>query len=540
MANWTEVSHAEANNRRELVLKGSEIASRIAAEGLDNRIFTLTSLNFLEMSDAGLNELPHDIGSLEKLLNLILRGNCLSKLPDSIGRLTRLQFLDASRNNLIEVPQSLGDKLGSLHTLDLSQNGLCEVPESLGNLKSLTYLNLSRNKLTSVDVVLTADLPHLSEILASHNDIASISSDMTHFEVLCTLDLSSNKLQAFPASLAQCSKLKELMLMENPVKDRRLWKLIQQERGTKPILQYIAAHGVKPEMSGSRDAKPTKDKREKRKKKASQSQEDENELVKQINVLSIKDAAEPFEVQTCKSVISVRPYIACCIVRNLDLETDSRFKQFITAQTKLHDGPLCGKRTTATIATHDLKLIKGPLTYEGKAPSSIELVPLGKRKSTTAEVLMAQLNQEAENFRKENKRNTLSGIHQYLKLLHGQKVYPCVSDAASHVISFPPITNADVSKISKSTTDILVEVTSSEDLASCKKVLEAVLSKMLELNLGSSGISSEEAGAESTSDDRSARELVVEQVRVINEEGELRVLFPSKTDLIMNGITVIR
>ncbi|XP_054768806.2 leucine-rich repeat-containing protein 47-like [Lytechinus pictus] len=537
MAKWQEVSHAKDNNRRELLLKGKEIAERIALRGLDKRIFNLSPLNFLEISDAGIEELPSEIGNLSHLLNLTLRGNKLVVLPDSIGKLTRLQFLDASRNSIENVPDSLGC-ISSIHTLDLSQNKLSVIPESFNNLSNLAYLNFSRNSLTDLDVMLRGNLHHLGEVLASHNQIETIPSGVGGLESLRTLDLSENKLQEFPARLSLCPKLKELHLVENPVKDRRLKKLIQQTRGTKPILEYIAAHGKKEEAE---DVSAKSAKKGKRKKKSSQSKDEETEQIRQrIEVMSFRNSSDPLEIKACKSVVFVRPYIACCIVRNLDLSLGNRFKQFISAQTKLHDGPLCAKRTTATIATHDLKCIKGPLTYEGKSPSSIELTPLGKTKAVTAESLMKQLNQEADELRKELKRNTVSGIHKYLSLLAHQELYPTLLDAAGHVISLPPITNSDVSKISRSTTDILIEVTSSEDLASCKKVLQALLAKMLELNLGSKGEADEGAGAESTSEDKQNK-LVVEQVRVVNEDGDLRVIYPSKTDLEdLPGVTVIR
>lgn len=540
MASWEEVSHAKEHSRRELLLKGKEVAERISLKsGIDMRIFSLTPLNFLEISDAGLRELPNEISNLSSLINLTLRGNELECLPFSIGKLTRLQFLDVSRNAIVQVPESVGC-IEALHTLDLSQNKIQGLPETYSKLKSLAHINVSRNNLTDVNVMLKGDLQHLSEVLASHNQIESIPEEVGNLEVLRTLDLSENQIKEFPATLGHCPKLKELILTENPVKDRRLKKLIQQQRGTKPILEYIGTHGTKTEAPAA-----AKKKGGKRKKKASQSKDgEEDEVIKQImEVLTFKNVGEPMEVQISKSAVFVRPYIACCIVRNLDLATGNRFKYFITAQTKLHDGPLCGKRTIATIATHDLSRIKGPLTYECKAPRSIELIPLGKNKKVTAEGLMKQLNQEAEDLRKEMKRNTISGIHKYLSLLAGQEVYPCLVDALGHVISFPPITNADISKISKSTTNILIEVTSSEDLVSCKKVLEALLTKMLELNLGDSGTPNEAAGGESTDggDDRKDKRLVVEQVRVVNEDQELRVVFPSRTDLAdLPGITVVR
>lgn len=39
-------------------------------------------------------------------------------------------------------------------------------------------------------------------------------------------------------------------------------------------------------------------------------------------------------------------------------------------QTKLHDG-ICVKRQAATIATHDLDLVKAPLTFDAQVPEKL-------------------------------------------------------------------------------------------------------------------------------------------------------------------------
>ena len=36
---------------------------------------------------------------------------------------------------------------------------------------------------------------------------------------------------------------------------------------------------------------------------------------------------------------------------------------------------------------------------------------------------------------------------RYLQLLDGKELYPCLVDAEGHVISFPPITNSEKTKV---------------------------------------------------------------------------------------------
>lgn len=61
--------------------------------------------------------------------------------------------------------------------------------------------------------------------------------------------------------------------------------------------------------------------------------------------------------------------------------------------------------------------------------------------------LFAKLQTEANNLRKEKKRSTYSGIHKYLYLIEGKSQYPCVLNSKNEVVSFPPITNSDISKV---------------------------------------------------------------------------------------------
>lgn len=210
-------------------------------------------------------------------------------------------------------------------------------------------------------------------------------------------------------------------------------------------------------------------------------------------------------------------------------------------QTKLHED-LCEKRTAATIATHDLRAVQGPLLYTARPPQDLQIVPLGRRE-VKAQDLIRQLQLEAEEHRKQRKRQTVSGLHRYLHLLDGREHYPCLVDAQGDVISFPPITNSEKTKIKKTTSDLFLEVTSATSLQICKDIMDALILKMAELNKytlenkeeGSLSDVEADATSEQLSDPSAEKggpcPLLVEQVRVLDEEGHLKVVYPSKTDL---------
>lgn len=146
-------------------------------------------------------------------------------------------------------------------------------------------------------------------------------------------------------------------------------------------------------------------------------------------------------------VKDVRPFILACAVKNVNLR-DNNLRKFLQIQTKLHDN-VCGKREKSTIATHDLAKIQsgGFVQYTAKAPKTLAIIPLGRSKKVAAQKLYDDLKAEAEALRKEKKRNVYSGIHKYLYLLEGKDKFACVQDSAGNVISLPPLTNGDLTKV---------------------------------------------------------------------------------------------
>lgn len=540
---WEEVVQASNEKRKELVLQGQDISSRIDKNGLDENIFELASLNYLEISSTSLACIQSGIGNLVNLKSLVLCNNQLKDVPSDIGKLSKLKTLNLSNNKLVQLPDEI-ELLSELDTMNLSANGLEKMP-SVRKLKYLHILNMTNNKLSSLpDGIFVAELVHLSQILAGDNEITELSEDVQDLPHLNTLDLSNNKLTVVPTTLGICHKLKELNLKGNKFKDRRFGKMVEQCQ-TKSVLEYLHNIWKKENQTSGKDKK-------KKKKGGKQPSDDVTEITK--NIISVLRLSEDkgVEITVTPAVLSVRQYIVCCVIRNLDL--GSKFKGFITLQTKLHDTS-CQKRQAATIATHDLRSVKLPLKYDAKFPQHLQIIPLFKQKEVSGEKLFADLRKEADELRKEKKRNNFSGIHKYLELLADKTLYPCLVDRDGDVISFPPITNSDRTKISKDTTDILVEITSSTSLDTCKKIMDELLFKMLEMGLGSkkskkegnANFAAKGSESDSSSDEgvvfeesSASEKLVVEQVKIVDIEGGLKVLYPSRTDLISDMVDVVR
>ncbi|XP_029689147.1 leucine-rich repeat-containing protein 47-like isoform X2 [Takifugu rubripes] len=103
-------------------------------------------------------------------------------------------------------------------------------------------------------------------------------------------------------------------------------------------------------------------------------------------------------------------------------------------------------------------------------------------------------------------------------------------------------------QIKKTTKELLLEVTSATSLQTCKDVMDALVAKMAELNkftvehqeeVSSDG---EEGSPQEPSGPREmSSELIVQQVRTVDHDGNLKVVYPSKTDLNkdIDNLTVI-
>ncbi|XP_068271354.1 leucine-rich repeat-containing protein 47 [Nyctibius grandis] len=584
-AAWPELEAAARERRRELALAGAAVAERVAAGGgrLPGALLALPLLQSLELSGcAALRELgPGLAAALPALHTLVLRGNALG--PAGLGAglggpLPALRLLDLSGNGLEALPAALGGAAGAepaaapaaapafpqLRSLNLSGNRLRELGPGLARAApQLQALLLSGNRLRALPggllppagAVPGGPFPLLSRLEAADNEVAELGADIAALPALKSLDVANNQLRELPAALADCPRLKEANFRGNQLKDKRLEKMVNGCQ-TKAILEYLRAGGRGKGKAESTREEARKKKREKQQKKdGGDGEQDELEEASKllVKVLHISENPVPLVVKASAGVRDVRPFIVCCVLKGVNLKPGNALKRFLSMQTKLHED-MCEKRTAATIATHDLQLIKGPLIYDVQPPDELKIMPLG-RKEIKAKDLLRQLQLEAEEQRKQKKRQNVSGLHKYLQLLDGKDNYPCLVDAEGTVISFPPITNSEKTKIRKDTRDLFLEVTSNTSLQICKDVMDTLILKIAELNRftlenkedsGSDNESDALCGPVNLNPSQNVQPmnfpLLVEQVRVVDTDGNLKVLYPSKTDLttVSSLLTVVR
>jgi len=179
-------------------------------------------------------------------------------------------------------------------------------------------------------------------------------------------------------------------------------------------------------------------------------------------------AGSPFVVVESE-VAELRPFVATCIVRGVDL-LGRKMKKLLAAMHKTH-GKVCKDRKVATIGLHDLKKIKSSkLVYKAGNPS---ITPIGFSDKCNVEELI------------NNKK--LEEVAKYKHLVEGMEIHPFLKDGQT-VISIPPLTNCDETKISEETEDIFIEVTSSRDEESVNKVLSGLILQIYYLGIGLNNI----------------------------------------------------
>ena len=335
-------SAAASSEKRELVLRRDTLtdkAARAIEDGSDASLFEITSLNTLHLS--GFNQLRplSRVGDLSALLQLSLPENHLEVIPEEVGSLQRLRLLDLSRNSISSLPTSLF-QLPALQTFLLSHNALTDssFPPDLPApvLPSLHQLDLVGNQLTSLPVFI-AHTPHLNELRVAHNSLSSL--DPTLIQTMANLRLleaHNNQLDTLPHQLASCSKLKSIQLEANPLKDRRLLKLVEQHGRHKPkaVLDYLASRAPQPSQEEGGGKKKKKKGKGKLVQMLPESEDSDVEFSDKPPVVTVvrPERGRGVEVVATNDARKVRPYLVCTVLRGLCLDRQNALREFLSLQ----------------------------------------------------------------------------------------------------------------------------------------------------------------------------------------------------------------
>jgi phenylalanyl-tRNA synthetase beta chain len=139
--------------------------------------------------------------------------------------------------------------------------------------------------------------------------------------------------------------------------------------------------------------------------------------------------------------VKVRPEIVAGAVRGVEM-TDSMVRSIMQLQ-EVIDFTIGRDRLKTAIGVHDLSKVKPPFYYREIGPRDINFVPLGFTREMNIEQIL-----------KEHPKGA-----QYRHIFNGSKTYPIILDKNDDVLSFPPIINGELTKVTPETKDIFLDIT---------------------------------------------------------------------------------
>lgn len=160
----------------------------------------------------------------------------------------------------------------------------------------------------------------------------------------------------------------------------------------------------------------------------------------EVGIESYKTRKGERRITVEESVLEVRPRIVGCVVKDIKID-DEVIRSLMDVQEDLH-WTVGRNRKKMAIGVHDLSKIYFPLRYKA-VDGSFSFIPLDfDREMTIVDILREHPKGKAYSF-----------------ILEGKDRYPIIVDSKDEVISFPPIINAEKTRVTEKTTDLFIDVT---------------------------------------------------------------------------------
>ncbi|MCE8422600.1 MAG: phenylalanine--tRNA ligase subunit beta [Candidatus Methanoperedens sp.] len=163
--------------------------------------------------------------------------------------------------------------------------------------------------------------------------------------------------------------------------------------------------------------------------------------------LDIETGSRDFKVTTSgvnvmkdKEIMNIRPQIACAVVRGMNFNSRS-IESLMALQESLH-WAVGRNRRKVSIGVHDLGKIKPPFKYIAQDPN-FKFIPLDLKEPLSMRDILEK---------------HPKGI-KFAFILEKFDKFPLIMDANGNVLSFPPIINGEISRVTEETKDLFIEIT---------------------------------------------------------------------------------
>jgi len=139
----------------------------------------------------------------------------------------------------------------------------------------------------------------------------------------------------------------------------------------------------------------------------------------------------------------IRPYLGSAVIRNVNLDEES-IQSLMSLQEALHWAVGRGRGKVA-IGVHDLDTVTSPFRYIA-SPRSRAFVPLDFEREMTMEEILTDHPKGRD----------------YAHLVENFHTFPLIVDAENRVLSFPPIINGELTRVTAATKNILLDCTGTD------------------------------------------------------------------------------
>ncbi|MGD1004752.1 MAG: phenylalanine--tRNA ligase subunit beta [Methanoregulaceae archaeon] len=142
----------------------------------------------------------------------------------------------------------------------------------------------------------------------------------------------------------------------------------------------------------------------------------------------------------------IRPFLGTGVIRNISLDEES-ILSLMGLQEALHWAVGRG-RSKVAIGIHDLDSVKPPFHYIA-SPRTRSFIPLDFNKSMTMDEILAEHPKGRD----------------YAKIVKDFPLFPLIVDNNDNVLSFPPIINGELTRVTERTKNILLDTTGTDQKA---------------------------------------------------------------------------
>lgn len=146
------------------------------------------------------------------------------------------------------------------------------------------------------------------------------------------------------------------------------------------------------------------------------------------------------------ALASIRPHLGSAVIRNVNLD-EAGIESLMALQESLHWALGRGRRKVA-IGVHDLDTVTPPFRYLA-SPRDRRFVPLDFEEERSMEEILAEHPKGRD----------------YAHLVEEFERFPLIVDAEDQALSFPPIINGELTRVTTGTRNILLDCTGTDERA---------------------------------------------------------------------------